>query len=112
MIQLKDLPDYPTCPKCGSSALGMLRMEDSGVQSLLDKRGEKLTKSEQKISGQAARTARLISKFGKIAAVSLSGRNMQISDAEEILEKENHLSNRYFELITEAEKKSLKRKFW
>jgi ATP-dependent Lhr-like helicase len=112
MIQLKDLPDYPACPKCGSSALGMLRMEDSRVQSLLDKRGEKLTKSEQKISGQAARTARLISKFGKIAAVSLSGRNMQISDAEEILKKESHLSNRYFELITEAEKKSLKRKFW
>jgi hypothetical protein len=37
---------------------------------------------------------------------------MQISDAEEILEKENSISDNFFELITEAEKKSLKRKFW
>ncbi len=112
MIRLSDLPDHPECPKCGSPALGVLRIEESGVQSLLDKRGERLTKSEQQISSQAARTARLVSKYGKTAAVSLSGRNMQISDAEEILEKENRLSDNFFELITEAEKKSLKRKFW
>jgi hypothetical protein len=90
----------------------VLRIEESGVQSLLDKRGEKLTKGEQKINSWAARTARLVSKYGKTAAVSLSGQNLQISDAEEILEKENRLSDHFFELITEAEKKSLKRKFW
>jgi ATP-dependent Lhr-like helicase len=112
MIRLSDLPDHPECPKCGSSALGVLRTEESGIQSLLDKKGERLTKSEQKIGSQAAMTARLVSKYGKTAAVSLSGRNMQISDAEEILEKENRLSDNFFELITEAEKKSLKRKFW
>jgi len=112
MIRLSDLPDNPACPKCGSPALGVLRIEESGVQSLLDKGGERLTKSEQQISSLAARTARLVSKYGKTAAVSLSGRNMQISDAEEILEKENRLSDNFYELITEAEKKSLKRKFW
>ena len=112
MIRLNDLPENPVCPKCGSSSLGMLRLEESAVQSLVDKRGEKLTKSEQQINSLALRTARLVSKYGKPAAVSLSGRNMQISDAEEILEQENTLSDRFFELITEAEKKSLKRKFW
>jgi ATP-dependent Lhr-like helicase len=112
MIRLRDLPDHPVCPKCGSPALGVLRLGESGVQSLIDKRGEKLTKSEQQISRQTVRTARLVSKYGKTAAVSLSGRNMHISDAEEILEKENNLSDHFFELITEAEKKSLKRKFW
>ncbi|PVX24361.1 MAG: hypothetical protein CW716_10240, partial [Candidatus Bathyarchaeum sp.] len=60
----------------------------------------------------AQRTARLVSKYGKAAAVSLSGRNMKVSDAEEVLETEKVLSDRFFELITEAEKKSLKRKFW
>jgi acyl-CoA synthetase (NDP forming) len=78
----------------------------------VDKRGEKLTKIETKISRQAARTARLVSRYGKPAAVSLSGRNIQVSEAKEILEKENTLSNHFFELVTEAEKKSLKRKFW
>jgi len=112
MIRLSDLPDHPVCPKCGSPELGMLMLEESAVQSLVDKRGEKLTKSEQKINNQAVRTARLVSKYGKTAAVSLSGRNLQISDAEEVLEKENRLSDHFFELITETEKKSLKRKFW
>jgi ATP-dependent Lhr-like helicase len=112
MIRLSDLPDHPACPKCGSPALGVLRIEESGVQSLLDKRGERLTKGEQQIRSQAERTARLVSKYGKTAAVSLAGRNMQISDAEEVLENESSLSDHFYELITEAEKKSLKRKFW
>ncbi|MBN1785044.1 MAG: DEAD/DEAH box helicase [Candidatus Bathyarchaeota archaeon] len=112
MIRLNDLPKKPVCPKCGSLALGVLRKDEDGVQSLVDKRGEKLTKSETKINQQAIKTARLISKYGKPAAVSLAGRNIQVSDAKIILEKENTLSNHFFELIIEAEKKSLKRKFW
>jgi len=112
MIRINDLPEKPVCPKCGSPALGVLRRDEDGVQSLVDKRGEKLTKSENKINRQAVKTARLISKYGKTAAVSLSGRNLQIHDVEGILKKENALSDHFFELITEAERKSLKRKFW
>jgi ATP-dependent Lhr-like helicase len=106
------LPEKPVCPKCGSARLGVLRRDEEGVQSLVDKRGEKLTKGERKINRQAMKTARLVSRYGKPAAVSLSGRNVQLSDAEEILEKENKLSDHFFELVTEAERKSLKRKFW
>jgi ATP-dependent Lhr-like helicase len=112
MIRLNDLPEKPVCPKCGSPRLGVLRREIDGIQSLVDKRGEKLTKSERKINRQAVKTARLVSKYGKLAAVSLSGRNIQTSDAEKILTEENALSDHFFELVTAAERKSLKRKFW
>ncbi len=112
MVRLNDLPERPVCPKCGSTRLGVLGQEEEGVQSLVDKRGEKLTKSERKINRQAVSTSRLVFKYGKPAAVSLSGRNVQLSDAEEILEKENVLSDHFFELVAEAERKSLKRKFW
>ncbi|MFC1486865.1 DEAD/DEAH box helicase [Thermoproteota archaeon] len=112
MIRLSDLPNHPICPQCGSPELGVLRLEESGVQSLIDKKGEKLSKREQQINNQAIRTARLVSKYGKIGAVALSGRNLQISDAEEVLKKENGISDHFFELIAEAEKKSLKRRFW
>lgn len=112
MIRLNDLPENPLCPKCGSPRLGVLRRGEEGVQSLIDKRGEKLTKSEKKINRQAVQTAKLVSKYGKPAAVSLSARNVQLSDVEEILEKENVLSDHFFELVTEAERKSLKHKFW
>ncbi len=112
MIRINDLPEKLICPKCGSPALGMLGRSEDRVQPLVDKRGEKLTKSERKIKRQAIKTARLISKYGKASAISLCGRNLKISDAEEILEKENMLSDHFFELIIEAEKKSLKHKFW
>ncbi len=112
MIKVSDLPDHPVCPKCGSSSLGVLSLGESKVQSLVDKAGEKLTKVEQKINHRAIKTAKLVSKYGKNAVVALSGRNVQFSDAKELLGKENRLSNNFFELIIEAEKKSLKRKFW
>ena len=112
MVQISDLPDYPVCPKCGSSSLGVLRSVESKVQSLVDKRGEKLTKDEDKINRRAIKTAKLVSKFGKNAAVALSGKNVQFSDVKELLKKENRLTNNFFELIIEAEKKSLRRKFW
>jgi len=112
MIRINDLPEKPVCPKCGSPALGILGRSEDGVQSLVDKRGEKLTKSETKIKRQAAKTARLLSKYGKASAVALCGRNLQVYDTEEILKKENGLSDHFFELITEAERASLKRKFW
>ncbi|MEJ2280669.1 MAG: DEAD/DEAH box helicase [Candidatus Bathyarchaeota archaeon] len=112
MVQIRDLPDYPVCPKCGSSSLGVLRSVESKVQSLVDKRGEKLTKDEDKINRRAIKTAKLVSKFGKNAAVALSGKNVQFSDVKELLKKENRLTNNFFELIIEAEKKSLRRKFW
>jgi ATP-dependent Lhr-like helicase len=112
MIRMNDLPENPVCPNCGSPALGMLGRREAGVQSLVDKQGEKLTKSEEKIKRHAAKTARLISKYGKASAVALSGRNIHVSDAKELLENENTLSDHFFELVTEAEKKSLKRRFW
>ena len=112
MVRLSDLPDYPVCPNCGSLSLGVLKTSESEVQSIIDKKGENLSKTEQQISNRAQRTARLVSKYGKPAAVSLSGRNLKINDVKEVLETESTLSDRFFEVITEAEKKSLKRKFW
>jgi len=112
MIRLSDLPDRPLCPKCGSLSLGVLKTSESNVQSVIDKKGENLSKNEQRISSRAKLTARLVSKYGKPAAVSLSGRNLEIIDVKEVLEAESVLSDRFFELLNEAEKKSLKRKFW
>ena len=109
---MKDLPEKPACPSCGSSSLGVLRKEEDEVQSLVDKTGEKLTKSEEKMKDRALKTARLVSGYGKPAAVALSGRELRVSDVEEILREEKTLSDRFFELVIEAERNALKRKFW
>ncbi len=111
MIRLNDLPDKPTCPKCGSTALGVFSREEEQIRSLADKKGEKLTKNEQKWLEQARETAELVTRYGKSAAVALAGRRVRTSDALGVLRKEHVLSDRFFELVIDAERDALKRRF-
>jgi len=111
MIRLNDLPDKPICPKCGSSRLGVFSREEEQIRSLLDKKGEKLTKSEQKLLEQALETAELVTNYGKAAAVILAGRRVRTQDALNVLRKQHVLSDRFFELVIEAERDALKRRF-
>ncbi|MEA2089927.1 MAG: DEAD/DEAH box helicase [Thermoproteota archaeon] len=112
MINIQDLPDKPVCPACGSTALGVLDQHEEKIRILIEKKEEKLTKSEKKIQKQASKTARLMSKYGKPAAAALCGRGLRTPDAKKILAEENKLTDRFFELIIKAEKEALKRKFW
>jgi len=111
MIRLNDLPDKPTCPRCGSPALGVFSREEEQIRSLAEKKGEKLTKSELKWLEQARETAQLMSNYGKTAAVALAGRRVRTQDALQVLRKEHRLSDRFFELVIEAERDALKRRF-
>ncbi|MDH7478288.1 MAG: hypothetical protein QHH17_07905, partial [Candidatus Bathyarchaeota archaeon] len=79
---------------------------------LIEKKGEKLTKSEEKLKKQALQTAQLITKYGKAAAIALCARKVQPSDVKEILEEEKKLSDKFYELVLEAERKALTKRFW
>jgi ATP-dependent Lhr-like helicase len=109
---IKDLPNRPECPKCGSKALGMLRRAEDAVYSLVEKRGKKLKKDERQLRRWASETARLIREHGKVAAAALCGRKLRADDVKGILKEEKELSDRFFELVIEAEKKALKERFW
>ncbi len=110
-IRIKDLPDKPKCPNCGSFALGMLKVDEEKGSPLIEKKGDHLTKDEEKMKLQAKRTAELIEKYGKAAAVALSARRVLTADIALALEKEPKLSDRFFELVMEAERKSLSKRF-
>ena len=110
-IRIGDLPLKPECPRCGSRNLGLLDVEEKDAYVLIEKKGQKLRKSERKIRNRAMQTANLISNYGKAAAIALSGRGLKPSDAREILKKESTLSDNLFDLILEAERNALKRRF-
>jgi ATP-dependent Lhr-like helicase len=112
MMRVKDLPDRPKCPKCGSFAIGLLRVEEEKALSMVEKGNEKLSKSEEKLHNQALQTAQLIEKYGKAAAVAFCARRMQPSDVKAILEKESRLNDRFYELVLEAERKAMSKRFW
>jgi ATP-dependent Lhr-like helicase len=112
MLKTKDLPDKPKCPRCGSDAIGLIKVEEEKVYPIIEKRGEKLTKSEEKLKEHALQASRLIQKYGKPAAVALSARRVQASDVEKVLEKERKLSDRFYELVLEAERRAISKRFW
>ncbi|MFB3888255.1 MAG: DEAD/DEAH box helicase [Candidatus Bathyarchaeia archaeon] len=111
MIRVKDLPDKPKCPRCGSQALGLLKVEEERADPIIEKKGQKLTKDEERLRALAEQTARLIEKYGKAAAVALSARKVYPSDVAGVLEKEPKLSDKFYELVLEAERKALSKRF-
>ena len=111
MIHIKDLPDKPKCPRCGSQALGLLKVEEEKALPLIEKKDQKLAQAEEKLKAQALQTSQLIAKYGKAAAVALSARKIQPRDVAGILEKETKLTDRFYELVLEAERKTLSRRF-
>jgi ATP-dependent Lhr-like helicase len=110
-ICIKDLPDKPKCPRCGSFAIGMLKIEEEKALPLIEKRGEKLGKNEEKMRVYAKQTAELIEKYGKTAAVALSARRVSAADVRSVLEKEPKLNDKFYELVLEAERKVLSKRF-
>ena len=111
MIRIKDLPDKPKCPSCGSYEIGMLKVEEEKALPLVEKRGEHLAKGEERMRLTAKQSAELIKTYGKPAAIVLCGRKLSPSDALVVLNKESKLTDRFYELILEAERKSLSRRF-
>jgi len=111
MIRVKDLPDKPKCPHCGSQALGLLKVEEERADPLIEKKGQKLTKDEERLRVIAVQTAELIAKYGKVAAVGLSARKVMPVDVSIVLEKEPMLTDKFYELILETERKALSKRF-
>jgi predicted hydrolase (HD superfamily) len=89
----------------------MFSREEEQIRSLVEKKGEKLTKGEQKLLEHALETAELISSYGKAAAVVLAGRRVRTQDALQVLRQQHELSDHFFELVIEAERDALKRRF-
>ena len=111
MIRIKNLPERPLCPRCGSSSLGLLRTDEESARPLIEKKGESLTKSEQKLHDSASKTATYIAKYGKTAAIVLSAHRVRTNEAKNILKQEKTYSDHFFELVVEAERKALRRRF-
>jgi ATP-dependent helicase Lhr and Lhr-like helicase len=111
MIRIADLPDKPKCPHCGSQALGMLKVEEDRVCPIIEKKALKLTKDEEFLKTIAEETARLLWKYGKPAAVALSARKIKASNVESVLEKEPKMTDKFYEMVLEIERKVLSKRF-
>jgi hypothetical protein len=86
-------------------------VDEERALPLIEKKGQKLARAEEKLQMQALQTSQLMAKYGKAAAVALSGRKVRSSDVAGVLEKEPKLGDRFYELVLEAERKALSKRF-
>jgi len=112
-VRAKDLPERPACPRCGSRALGVLDEDEDKVYRLAEKAstGSSLTKQEERLLNKALETAYLVERFGKTAFLALCGKGIRPEIAERILEEEPRPTDRFFELVMEAERRALLARF-
>ncbi|MEE8322762.1 MAG: DEAD/DEAH box helicase [Candidatus Bathyarchaeia archaeon] len=112
MSSIKDVPDSFACPRCDSHQIGILDESEETVARLCEKIGLKMTANEEKLVKEALETGGLMAEHGRLAALVLAGKNLSHSSVKEILSKEQQISDQLFELVVEAERKALARRFW
>ena len=112
MSSIKDVPASFACPRCDSHQIGILDESEETVARLCEKIGLKMTANEEKLVKEALETGDLMAEHGRLAALVLAGKNLSHSSVKEILSKEQQISDQLFELVVEAERKALARRFW
>jgi ATP-dependent Lhr-like helicase len=87
--RVRDLPEKPSCKKCGSGLLAelMYRQDADGVRRLLEKRqkGEELSSEQLEELVYARRTADLVLSYGKKAVIALQTKGVGPETAFRIL---------------------------
>ncbi|RLI05643.1 ATP-dependent helicase [Candidatus Bathyarchaeota archaeon] len=111
-IRIKELPRIIKCPKCGSRMVGVSKETEEKILKICEKKGKGLKGKDAETYENLLDSARLISKYGYVAAVALMGHGLRLEDVEDILAENQELDDRFFEQIINAERKALKRRFW
>jgi ATP-dependent Lhr-like helicase len=111
IVRISDLPNAVACPKCQSRSIGALSHDLGELNSLIQRKGKAVAKADKRILDQASESALIVKKHGKPAVVVQAGRRLTPGDAKRILLKERRISDRLFELIMDAERQALKRRF-
>jgi ATP-dependent Lhr-like helicase len=108
-MKIADLNEL-ICKECGSTRIGILKSEKDAFQ-LCDKvKSGKIPKKYENLHRQAIKSSELVFRYGHAAALVLAGK-INVRDAAQVLKKENRDDNRLVELIIEAERIALKRRF-
>ncbi|TDA32584.1 MAG: hypothetical protein DSO03_02410, partial [Hadesarchaea archaeon] len=107
-LPLHELEERPKCPRCGSAEIGMAEEPEEEVRKAaeLAERGR-----EGEVWKKVVESARLLSRYGRLAALALAGRHITPRAAEEILKKEREFSTSFIERVLEKEREEMLRRW-
>jgi ATP-dependent Lhr-like helicase len=110
-MRLKDIPESLTCPKCGSTEIGIYNHDipDVAEMQALERQRSKKERPDWWKRGKDA--SKLISIYGRKAAIIATAKDVDLTDAWDILAETKEESDQFYERILEAERKSLRKRF-
>lgn len=109
--EVKDLDEYPICPKCNSRLIGIWDFREKDPTEIYKKKN--LTKEEKKILERVKRSASLMITYGKKYALAHAARGVGVETAARILAKMPKSEEELLKYIFEAEKSfASTRKYW
>ncbi len=108
---VKDFPNEFVCPICGSKEIGVFdrSFEEVAQQQAIYRGGSK--REPEWWWERAKDAAKLISIYGRRAAIIASARRVNFTEAWDILAETEGESDEFFTQIIEAERESLKNRF-
>lgn len=108
-MKIHELKEKPICPTCGSDRIGMCEdVEEEAKRAFeLHMQGRKT-----KLWKELEKTARLISRHGKNAAIVLAGRGITPAAAQEILQKSKGDEKKLIELTVMKEREMIIKRFY
>lgn len=114
ILQIKDITATFQCPLCASSQLGLLNESQESVRALSEKirANQRMTRDEKMMMKRAVESGKLIAQHGQRAALIMAGKNLSQSDVQDVLTKESQINDHLFELVIDAERQALKKRFW
>lgn len=115
--RIRNLPEHPTCEKCGAKLLALVRFKQDAesLQKILEKRlgNRKLTEEELKDLTYARHTADLILSYGRKAIVALEVRGVGPETAFRILGKMHQKEDKFYIDLLKAKIQYLRtREYW
>lgn len=113
-LRIADLLRHDTCPECGSSTLGLADEAEEKVRQLAEKvhmGRDTVPQRYRRLYKRVLGTAQLFTQHKFTAAMVLAAKGLRLSDAQEILKEQTVSQDKFVELILDAERKALKRRF-
>jgi hypothetical protein len=108
---VKDFPEIIVCPLCGSKEVSIFdkSFEEVAQQQTIYRVGSK--REPEWWWKRAEDAAKLISIYGRRAAIIATAKNVNFTEAWDILAETEGESDEFFTRIIEAEREALKKRF-
>jgi ATP-dependent Lhr-like helicase len=109
--RVKDLEEVLVCPICGSKEIGVYDRSLEEVQELLYLEKSRSVKERPKWWERGKDISKLVSIYGRRAAIIGSAKRVDLTVAWDILAETEGESNEFFTKLIEAERDALKKRF-